>query len=200
MTHMDDDYGIDRGVLPDLMRGKSMNAENRLPLPFPEADQVFSFRPWEVSEAALCARFLNDRDLWRYMPETMPDQMDTATAQDLILLSRQAAHHAVRAVIHDERPIGQVRLQWDQETTPPRSAELSYWLGRGYQGKRLATPMIAAFLRRKFRIFPTLQHITARVHRDNLPSQKVLARLGFHPVEAATTDGPWLFVQRYRQP
>jgi len=171
----------------ETLRGKNIAATK---LTKPPADLMarYCFRPWEAGDAPLYSHMLNDADLWQHMHEPFPGEITPPLAHTLIDLSRQAGHHKVRAVEYQGRVVGQARMQWSTAVTPPQSGEISYWLARDYWGLGLAAPMIALFSWRCLSIFPALSTITARVHRENVPSQRVLARLGWGKTGA---QGDW---------
>lgn len=178
----------------DSLRGKRI-AVSKLTQPPADVMACFCFRPWATEDAELYRQLLDDAELWRYMPEDYPGEITPDLAQTLIDLSGQASHHKVRAVEYQGRVVGQVRMQWHAEVTPPQSAEISYWLGRDYWGLGLAGPMIALFAWRCLSIFPALSTIVARVHHENAASQRVLERLGWYKVG---TDGDWLIFEMRR--
>ncbi|WP_439561997.1 GNAT family N-acetyltransferase [Roseinatronobacter sp.] len=165
-------------AVPDLLRGKKLSTPT-LHAPPDLLTRNFLFDGWHHDDAALYQSMLDDPDLWRFMPEQYPAPLSLELAQDLIALSQQAAHHKVRAVYWQNRLVGQVRLQWSRGATPPASGEISYWLGRDYWGKGLSAPMVGVFAYRCFVKFPALQHIEARIHRDNTASLRLVDRLGF---------------------
>ncbi len=157
---------------------------------------LFAIRAWENSDAAAYRDMLDDADLWRYMHEPYPGAISLDLAQSFLELAQQAGHHKVRAVVYRGQIIGQVRMQWHTEVTPPQSGEISYWLGRSHWGLGLAAPMIALFTWRCLSMFPALSVITARVHRDNAPSLRVLNRLGW---TVTGTEGEWTLFELHRK-
>ena len=179
---------------PETLRGKSLGLA-RLSKPPVDLMACYCFRSWGAEDAPLFRHMLDDADLWQHMYETFPGEITTELAQSLIDLSRQASHHKVRAVEYRGRVIGQVRMQWETAVTPPQTGEISYWLGREYWGLGLAAPMIALFTWRCLSIFPALSTITARVHRENVPSQRVLTWLGWSKADA---QGDWDTFQMHR--
>lgn len=178
----------------ETLRGKRIVASS-LSQPPAQVMARFCFRAWENEDAPLYRALLDDAELWRYMYEDYPGEITNDLAQGLIEMSRQVSHHKVRAVEYQGRVVGQMRMQWRTEVTPPQSGEISYWLGRDYWGLGLAAPMIALFTWRCLSIFPALSTITARVHRDNSASERVLQRLGWHKTG---TDGDWLLFEMRR--
>ncbi len=178
----------------ESMRGKDIPL-SRLAQPPAQVMARFCFRPWSAQDAALYQGLLDNPELWRYMPEDYPGKITPDLAQTLIDLSGQAAYHKVRAVEYRGQVVGQTRMQWHSDVTPPQSAEISYWLGRDYWGLGLAAPMIALFSWRCLSIFPALSTIVARVHHDNTASQRVLQRLGWRQIRI---DGDWLVFETTR--
>jgi RimJ/RimL family protein N-acetyltransferase len=75
----------------------------------------------------------------------------------------------IRTIIYEGQVAGSV-LSYVSEGEP----EVSYWLGREFWGKGIATQALAAFLQ-----IQTARPIYARVARDNLASLRVLRRCGF---------------------
>lgn len=183
------------GLPLETLRGKQISVATHASPPA-QVMARYCFRQWEADDAPLYQQMLDDAELWRYMPENYPGEITTDLAGTLIELSRQVSHHKVRAVEYQGRVIGQMRMQWKTDVTPPQSGEISYWLGRNYWGLGLAAPMIALFSWRCFSIFPALSMIMARVHQENIASQRVLERLGWARGEI---DGEWQVFRTERQ-
>lgn len=168
-----------------------LGKDTRSAAPVPPCADVlarFRFRNWERRDLPRFCAMLDDPDLWRYMHEDYPGEITPDLGETLIDLSRQASHHKVRAVEYDGQLVGQARMQWHTQTTPPQSGKISYWLAREHWGRGMATPMVAIFIWRCISMFPALARITARIHRDNTASQKVVQRLGFRVTETGDGD------------
>ena len=181
---------IDAPLAPAL-RGRALHAT---PITYPPAEVwgALRLRAWTESDAPRYAQILSDPDLWTYLPEDAPTQMDAAQAAELIALAQDRKRHLVRAVTLHGQPIGQVRLQWTGHPKPLASAELAYWLGHEARGARLGTRMVALFLWQCLRDYPALQSISAMIHRDNAPSRALARRLGFVEMGTAKSGAPWL--------
>jgi RimJ/RimL family protein N-acetyltransferase len=147
-------------------------------------------RPWRASEAARLAELLGDAEVWRHLPESFSGALTEEDAAALIALANGGAHHEVLAVEHDGEIIGQVRLEFAADG---REAELSYWFGRAHWGKGHAGRVVPAFVAETRARHAPLDRLTARVHRDNAASARVLARAGF--TEEATR-GDWRHFSR----
>lgn len=76
----------------------------------------------------------------------------------------------IRTVMTDGAVAGSV-LSYEEEGRP----EVSYWLGRAFWGRSIATRALTAFLADANRTRP----IYARAAKDNIGSLRVLAKCGF---------------------
>jgi len=84
---------------------------------------------------------------------------------------------SIRTILYDGQVAGSVLCHsWEGEP------EISYWLGREYWGKGIATQSLALFLQ-----VVTSRPLTARVVKDNIASNRVLEKNGF----TLTGEGKW---------
>jgi RimJ/RimL family protein N-acetyltransferase len=79
----------------------------------------------------------------------------------------------IRTIVCDGQVVGSV-LSYEESGKP----EVSYWLGKGYWGRGIATWALSAFLAQA----NTTRPIYARVAKDNLGSLRVLEKCGFATV------------------
>ena len=140
---------------------------------------VILLRPWHEDDLDRYVALLDDPEVWQHLPEPYPDPLGRDLAAQLIALSNSADHHLVRAAVLNGLPVGQVRLSFTPGSDDHACAEIGYWLGRDYWGKRIARDMVARFSAQCFAMMPTLHQQYARVHRDNPASRRVLERIGF---------------------
>lgn len=76
--------------------------------------------------------------------------------------------------------IGAVALRRPGSGEPPRlMPRLGYWIGRSYWGRGFAGEAVAALAAHAFRSYPQHPRIGAGVFLDNLPSRRLLEKLGF---------------------
>ena len=183
---------------PPSLRGHDLHAA---PPTYPPAEVwgKLRFRAWTDTDAEEYATLLSDPNLWRFLPETAPGQIDADHARDLIALSQDRTRHLVRAVTLNGAPVGQVRLQWTGQPKPLANGELAYWLTGHAQGRGVGTRMVALFIWQAFRDYPVLQSITAIIHRKNAPSRALARRLGFAEMGPTDADGPWIRALLTRQ-
>ncbi len=171
---------LQHGWVPSL-------CEDDLVLKTPARNEL-SFRAWEERDASLLARLLSSEALWQYLPEDYPGPIDQETATQVIKLGAEGYHH-VRAITKDGVPIGQARLYFAQ----PGEAEISYWLGKAYWGKGFGSAVVNDFSAYCLKEFPDVQRLFAKVHKQNIASQRVLEKAAFKP---AGNEGDWIIVER----
>lgn len=83
---------------------------------------------------------------------------------------RAAATVIIKTIVVDGQVTGSV-LSYEESSKP----EVSYWLGKEYWGKGIATQALAEFLTHVNKARP----IYARVAKDNYGSRRVLEKCGF---------------------
>jgi RimJ/RimL family protein N-acetyltransferase len=84
----------------------------------------------------------------------------------------QDPNNVVQTILYNQSIAGSV-LRYQSELGP----EVSYWLGREFWGKGIATKALALFLEAQ-----TERPLFARVATDNLTSRRVLERCGFEVI------------------
>ena len=116
---------------------------------------------------------------FEYQLDQEANSMAAFTAKDPTNLEAFMAHW--HRILADETTINQTILvngqvagsvaSYEEEGKP----EVTYWLGKEYWGKGIATWALKEFLAQKNQIRP----IYARVAKDNLGSRRVLEKCGF---------------------
>ncbi|WP_425039937.1 GNAT family N-acetyltransferase [Primorskyibacter sp. S187A] len=155
-----------------------------------------SLRAWRLSDAPVLRRLLDDPEMWRFLPERFHGVMSDADARDLIRLKHATAHHIVQAISSGDEIVGQVRLEFEPGR-PQRIGELSYWIGKRYWGKGLASTILPRFTSALFTDLPHLLQIEARVHPDNTASAHVLRKSGFaYQEKREDADGRHVYARR----
>jgi RimJ/RimL family protein N-acetyltransferase len=168
------------------------------PLAAPETGDALcaagaSLAPWRVADAPRLAALLSDESLWRWLPEPDPGTLDTGHARVLVTAANAAPHQdIVRALWREGQAQGQVRVNL---APCGQRGEISYWLGRDARGSGLGGKMVCAAIVRAFANLPRLKRLNARVHRANLASARVLAKVGFAQ-GPADGDWNWLHLRR----
>jgi RimJ/RimL family protein N-acetyltransferase len=98
-----------------------------------------------------------------------------ATARPSTSVGDAPASDIIALVIEVDRKVVGSIASW----TNDGEREVTYWLGREYWGKGIATRALAQFLRGVERTRP----IQASTARDNVGSQRVLEKCGFRRVD-----------------
>lgn len=78
----------------------------------------------------------------------------------------------VRTILVDHEVVGHIARFWSGD-----DAEITYWIGRGFWGRGIATAALRFFLE-----VDSTRPLFARVAHDNLPSVRVLEKCGFKQV------------------
>jgi RimJ/RimL family protein N-acetyltransferase len=125
-----------------------------------DEDTAVLFEQWADPVAAHMAAF------------TGPDHMDRAAFERR--LSRLSADETVinNVIVVDGEVVGTIG-SWGE----PEDREVTYWIGRSYWGKGIATAALKEFLT----VDPT-RPIHGRVASDNVASRRVLEKCGFQVV------------------
>jgi RimJ/RimL family protein N-acetyltransferase len=125
-----------------------------------DEDAAVLFEQWADPVAAHMAAF------------TGPDHMDRAAFERR--LSRLSADETVinNVIVVDGEVVGTIG-SWGE----PDDREVTYWIGRSFWGKGIATAALKAFLT----VDPT-RPLHARVASDNVASRRVLEKCGFQVI------------------
>ena len=130
-------------------------------------------RPAQPADAAALAELLRDDEVARWLPHGRAGITADTVARTLATLSTPPGSSLDYVIVRhaDERIIGEVVVD-------ERTGELGYWLGARFWGRRYATEALSMFLAHLLR-GPRLPYVRARVHRDNVPSRRLLERTRF---------------------
>lgn len=169
--------------------------------------QSITLRPWYPGDIAQLRALLDDPAVWEHLPEDYPQPLCEKKALQMIVAANLADHHQVRAVLLNEQPIGQIRLDYGlqpaSEAPPPPErpeAEISYWLGRAHWRKGLGRAIVAGTVTRAFANAPGLLRLVAKVRPENTPSRRILESAGFVPTVPPKGRGfggwQWLGLRR----
>ena len=103
---------------------------------------------------------------------TTPDQADWDAFERRWARLRATEGVINRAIVVDGEVAGTIGSWGD-----PGAREVTYWIGRSYWGKGIATCALGAFL-----TVDTSRPLHARVAYDNVASQRVLEKCGFRVI------------------
>ncbi len=125
-----------------------------------DEDLAVLFEQWADPVAARMAAF------------TAPDHMDWDAFERRWSRLRADETIIARAIVVDGEVAGTIG-SWDD----PGEREVTYWIGRSYWGKGIATDALKAFP-----IVDRSRPLHARVASDNVASRRVLEKCGFRVV------------------
>jgi RimJ/RimL family protein N-acetyltransferase len=125
-----------------------------------DEDLAVLFEQWADPVAAHMAAF------------TAPDHMDRDAFERRWSRIRADETMIARVIVVDGEVAGSIGSWGD-----PDEREVTYWIGRPYWGRGIATDALKAFLT----VDPT-RPLHARVAFDNVASQRVLAKCGFRVI------------------
>lgn len=145
-----------------------------------------SLRPWRRADLHDFRTLLDDARVWEHLPEPYPAPLDAGAAASLIALANGLDSHIVRAVLCDDLPVGQVRL----DLSPGHgTAEISYWLGHPFWAQGIGRALVTGTVRRAFARMPGLLRLVAKVQPGNPASARVLERAGLRRCATAPLPG-----------
>ena len=160
--------------------------------------------PLTAAHAEAMFALLSDPALYRYIDEAPPADADSLRARYARLERRESADGRQRWLNWVVRAPGQPPLGYVQATVLDNgSAWVAYLLGSAHQGRGHATRATAAMLAHLESEHGT-SRLLANVEAENLPSIRLLQRLGFRaatPAEAARhepTASERIFVRERR--
>jgi RimJ/RimL family protein N-acetyltransferase len=122
-----------------------------------DEDLPVLFEQWADPVAAQMAAF------------TPPDHMDRDAFERRWSRLRADESLITRAIVFDGEVVGAIGSWGD-----PDEREVTYWIGRSYWGKGIATGALAAFL-----TVEQTRPLHAHVAYDNVASRRVLEKCGF---------------------
>ena len=155
-----------------------------------DLERRYTMRLWTEQDIPHYVALLDNPDIWAHLPEDYPDPLTPELAGDMIAMSAIGTRHDVRAIETGGQLIGQARLLLG--AAGAEDAEISYWLGEPHWGKGYGTDIVTLFSYQSFRSHPALKSIFARIHKDNVASQRVVEKSNYANEGADPKDADWL--------
>ena len=190
---------FDNSVVPEKEAVRQKKPELQLPplrLRSVDLERRYTLRLWTEQDVPAYVGLLDNPAIWTHLPENYPAPLTPELAADMIAMSAIGARHDVRAVEIGGTLIGQARLLFGAEGAT--DAEISYWLGEPHWGKGHGTGIVTLFSYQSFRRHPELKTIFARIHKDNIASQRVVEKSRYVNEGTDPKDPDWLIYRVQR--
>jgi RimJ/RimL family protein N-acetyltransferase len=143
-----------------------------------EQESSFELARWSENDLQAYLSLLGDEEVWQFIPEEYPAPLSPEVALSLIETSNNVPErHQVHKVIYNGEIVGQVRILFD--TIYPDTAEISYWLGKKFWGKGLASLIVPLYTSKSFLWNQGLKRIYAKVLVGNNASCRVLEKSNY---------------------
>ena len=134
-------------------------------------------RPFAVDDAAAIAKYANNRAVWLTLRDRFPHPYTLEDAVAFLGIATTQQPPADFAIATDDEAIGGIGLQ-RQNDVHRLSAEIGYWLGEPYWGRRIASRAVQAVTEWAFATTP-LERVFACVFATNPASVRVLSNAGY---------------------
>ena len=134
-------------------------------------------RPFAVDDAAAIAKYANNRAVWLTLRDRFPHPYTLEDAVTFLGIATTQQPLADFAIASADEAIGGIGLQ-RQNDVHRLSAEIGYWLGEPYWGRRIASRAVQALTEWAFATTP-LERVFACVFATNPASVRVLANAGY---------------------
>lgn len=139
---------------------------------------TLQLRPWQCEDAAALMQIMNTVDR-RFLSDRIPYPYTEHDAVDWLrqVSEQEGKSGCFRAVVSDGNIVGMVSVEQSPQAAP-QTAEMSYCLLTGMQGRGIMTRAVKNFCPIAFAELG-LVGITAEVIAENRASRKVLEKNGF---------------------
>jgi RimJ/RimL family protein N-acetyltransferase len=147
-------------------------------VPVKPAGPAVTLRPWARADAATFLRLAADREIWLNLRERFPHPLTLPAAELWI-----ADHAEARAPLHAFAVIAAGELAGGltlrrREEPHAICADLTFWVGRPFWGRGIATAAVGAATAYAFDTLG-LERVQAFVYDWNAASSRVLEHAGF---------------------
>ena len=136
-----------------------------------------SLRPWRAGDEASLVVHANDRDVWLNLRDQFPHPYTAGDAEAWVKFASSQAQPTSLAIEVDSDAVGGVSLKLHDDVERV-SAEIGYWLGRGYWNRGIMTAAVRALTRYGFEQF-SLTRVYAVPFATNVASHRVLEKAGY---------------------
>ena len=144
--------------------------------------------PLEPRHAAEMAAVLDDPELYRHMGGSPPSDDDLRRRYELQARGRSADGTALwfNWIVRDRSTGAAAGFVQATVVVASRTADVAWVVGTAFQGRGYAREAATAMVDRLRE--DGVEHVTAHIHPDNVPSQRVAGALGLVPT-TTVVDG-----------
>lgn len=137
-----------------------------------------SLRPWNLNDLDRLIALGNDASVARFMSDLFPHPYTREAGEKFIQWTIQNCPSLIMAIMVDGEIAGSIGIH-PQTDILRTNAEIGYWLGKNYWGKKIASEAVRLVVPLGFAQYPQVRRIFGRVFDGNPASQRVLEKNGF---------------------
>lgn len=149
-------------------------AEPGLRIPFEDG----ALRAWRRDDADALVRHADDYEVWKNLGDLFPHPYTRADAKWFLGGGFESRNELPLAIEVGGELAGGLGLKFPRDPIYRVTAEVGYWLGRGFWGRGIMTRVLRGFVPWAFERFD-LVRIEAGVFETNPRSARVLENAGF---------------------
>ena len=134
-------------------------------------------RPWSEGDEGSLVRHADNHEVWRRLRDRFPHPYTRADAERWIAFTRRQGPRTHFAIEVDGEAVGGIGLELGSDIER-RSAEIGYWLGEAFWGRRITTAAVRTLTRYGFEALD-LTRIFAVPFASSSASMRVLEKCGY---------------------
>jgi len=134
-------------------------------------------RGWRLDDAKSLARHANNRRVWLGLRDQFPHPYTIEDANEFLRSVTNKQPVTNFCIEIEAAAAGGIGIRLGEDVHR-QTANLGYWLGEEFWGRRIMTEVVSAVVTYCFEKFP-LDRIYAEVYSNNPPSARVLEKAGF---------------------
>lgn len=134
-------------------------------------------RTWSRADVPRLARLANEREIWDQVRDEFPHPFTERDAEAYVREARQDGVVVSRAIVCCGELAGSISIKRNDDIRR-YSGAVSYWIGRGYRGKGIATAAITEITRYALDELG-LNRLYAKVFATNAASIRALEKAGY---------------------
>ncbi len=134
-------------------------------------------RPWHIDDLNDLVAMANNKNIAQYMADVFPHPYTEERGKAFIEFANSTKPQSIFAITVEGKPVGSVGLHPLTDILR-KNSEIGYWLAENHWGKGIMTKAIKQIVEYGFANMDVVR-IFARIYGTNIPSQKVIEKVGF---------------------